>query len=47
MNGQKESNLSPNEGSNVESDIDELSDQMNTMQRRILRIEEERQDTDI
>ena len=28
---------------NVESDIDELSDQMNEMTRRMLRIEEERQ----
>ena len=27
----------------VESDIDELSDQMNEMTRRMLRIEEERQ----
>ena len=28
---------------NVESDIDELSDQLNEMTRRMLRIEEERQ----
>lgn len=35
-------NLSPNDA-NVESDIEDLTDAMGTMQRRIMRIEEERQ----
>ena len=37
-------NLSPNDAT-IESDIDDLTDAMGTMSRRIMRIEEERQGT--